>query len=580
MRSTLNPQLSTSSPRLEWTDHPCLPKPTRDQCVSWGAERTLDVWKQREEIILRERVDPFRYAYIPQTWKDADDLLKESILLAIFGGGGAAKTHYCIWRSIHTLVEKPGARVLFLHEAERSSIDTHQRFAYHYLPREWKPTEDYKMKKTLTTKVNYSIANGFTDNTFVLPNGSQGVFGSYKQDVKDYEGGGWSLVVADENLPLFWLLTLLFRLPRAGGKLLWPFTPIKGITPAVKHVIAGASTLRSRRAELLTEGHRVAEAQDWPPGEMPYIQKSIHPKAHAIYFFTQDNPFAGYADQKLLAENMSTEILERRFYGYARNSVRTLLPLFGAVHIIPPERVPAKLTRYHVIDPAGVRNIFMLWIGVDEHGRYFIHDEWPDVNTMGEWAVQSEDSNHWDGDPGPAQPTIGLSVVGYKKLILEREKGSAGVAPAGLGVSPNPIRIEERLIDSRSGRAEAIADDEGATTLIDRFEEVQTDKDGRVIGPSLEFVPAAGVHEREGIEAINNLLSYDPGQSVTAFINEPKLFISERCANLIWAMQNYTGHDGEKAACKDPIDCLRYAALAELEYVPEGGPRHGRVRSY
>ena len=67
--------------------------------------------------------------------------------------------------------------------------------------------------------------------------------------------------------------------------------------------------------------------------------------------------------------------------------------------------------------------------------------------------------------------------------------------------------------------------------------------------------------------AINSLLDYDRGEPVTALVNEPHLFVSRSCQNVIWAMQNYTGHDGEKAACKDPIDCLRYMATADLQHM-------------
>lgn len=569
--------MTATAPLPEWTPHPVLAVPTREQCMAWGMEKTIAVWEKREELIRNEREDAFRFAYILPTWRKADEFLQKSLVLAIFGGGGAAKSHYCCWRGVRMLVEKE-ARVLFLHESERASIDTHQRFVYHYLPREWKPTEDTKIKRTLTTKVNYSIATGFTDNTFVLPNRSQAVFGSYKQDVGDYEGGGWSLIVVDENCPLSWLTTLVFRLPRSGGKLLWPFTPIKGITPAVKHVVQGAVTIESRRAELLPEDHRVREDQDWPAGHMPFVQRCVHPRWHAMFFFTEDNPFAGYEEQKLLAVGQSVELVERRFYGLARNTTRTLLPRFSAVHIVEPEAIPTdRVSNFHVLDPAGVRNIFQLWVSVDEHGRHFVRDEWPDVPALGEWAVPSESPNKWDGDSGPAQATVGYGVEEYKKLILERE----GNKLEADGWRMCGLAIEERIVDPRSGATESIAERDGGSSLIDRFEEEQKDRSGKIVlGPSIELVAAPGKREAEGIEAINDLLAYDPSRPVTAFINEPKLFVSSKCQNLIWAMQNYTGHDGEKAACKDPVDCLRYVALAELEYAPAGRTRQGRVKSY
>jgi hypothetical protein len=54
-----------------------------------------------------------------------------------------------------------------------------------------------------------------------------------------------------------------------------------------------------------------------------------------------------------------------------------------------------------------------------------------------------------------------------------------------------------------------------------------------------------------------------------ARLNYPKLYISKNCPNLIYSMREWTGKDKQHGACKDPIDCLRYAILAGLEYVGE-----------
>ena len=268
------------------------------------------------------------------------------------------------------MVETPGYKVLFLHESEQSSINVHQKFVYDYLPTHWKPTEERKIKRGLTTKVNYSLADGFTNNKFVLPNSALAQFAFYGQQIGDYEGGGWNLIVADENLPLGWLKTLLFRLPRVQGKFLWTYSPIAGITPAVKHVVTGARTLEHRRAPLLRPDHRASELQDWPPGHMPVLQESALPAARILYFFSEDNPWAGYEQLAQTLQTASTLDVERRAYGYARNTVRAVFPLFGRVNILPPDRMPTRdVTRYLIADPAGKRNFFFVWVAVDAHGR-------------------------------------------------------------------------------------------------------------------------------------------------------------------------------------------------------------------
>lgn len=549
----------------EWTPHPVIPVPTREQCLALGYEATVALWKEREERIRRERDEAFRHVYVMRTWRDADRLLDRSTVLAVFGGNGSAKTHYACWRAVRLMVDRPQAKVLFLHECVRSSIDTHQRFVYHYLPPEWRPTDGRKIKATLTTKVNYTVANGFTDNVFVLPNGSQAHFGSYKQDVGDYEGGGWSLIVPDEDMPVNWLTTLVYRLPRSKGRMLWTFTPIAGITPAVQYITAGAITIESRPAEMLPPNHRTGPNQDWPTGRMPYIQRGVKADWNIIYFFTEDNPWANYADQKKLAGSDGVEKIERRFYGYARGRVRTALPLFGAANIVPHAGIPlAELTHYHAADPAGARNMFMLWAGVDRSGRMFVWAEWPDASAFGEWAVPSTNSNRWDGEPGPAQAGAGFGVVAYKQIIAEIEAGRP---------------IAERWVDPRSGNTDAMAD--AGSSFIARFSEEQRDHDGKIVGPPMDFAPArAGKHERDRLQSIADLLEYDPGSPVVAGLNEPRLYVSDRCENLIWAMRNYTARDGEKAACKDPIDAIGYLAASGAEYIDPKAPRAGRIASY
>lgn len=550
------------------TPHPVLKLPTRDQASAMGQAKTMEMLKRREELIRLEKEDPYRFGFRFDCWKDADRLLQDLLLLCIFGGNGSGKTFYGARKGVEVMLNNPGAAVLFLHESDASSVDIQQKAVWHYLPRSLRET---KYSRSSIANITYSVKNGFTENKGVLPNASWFRFGSYKQDLSDYEGHGWKLIVADENMPLAWLKTLLFRLPRANGQMIWLFTPVYGITPAIKHVTEGARTIESRPAELLPQNQVLVDG--CPPGHMPYIQEAIKPRTKLMYFFSEMNPYSNYAQMRELVMPLDKEQKERRAYGYARNVKGRLFPLFGKVHVIPHDRIPTKdVTCYHFADPAGARNMFMIWVKVDAHRRHFIYREWPDVEHFGEWAVESENSNKWDGDAGPAQPTMGYGIVKYKELILAQE----GNERAGDGWKMCGEKIRERYMDSRSGAAQNIAENQGGTSLMDRMEEEQFEAD-TLVGPSMVFKAASGQREERGWEAINDLLFYNNREQITPLLNEPKLYISERCKNLIWAMQNYTSHDGEKAACKDPIDDARYMALADLEhfdeanYAPTGG---------
>jgi hypothetical protein len=70
------------------------------------------------------------------------------------------------------------------------------------------------------------------------------------------------------------------------------------------------------------------------------------------------------------------------------------------------------------------------------------------------------------------------------------------------------------------------------------------------------------------VALINDALAHDPRQPLSP-INEPKLYVSKQCQNLIYSLREWTGADGQKGACKDPIDTLRYLAVMNPTYEDE-----------
>lgn len=543
-----------------------------------AAQAAID---RREERIRLEDVDAFHHGYELEWWADADQLMANSVLTGLFGGNGSAKTFFACKRGVQLLSQNDRPRkVLFLHESETVSVDVHQSAVYHFLPPGYK---GIKRSRRQRGSVLYDERTGFTDNRFVLPNGSIGQFGFYSQDIKRYEGTAWDLIVADEDFPLGWLKTLIFRLWRRKGvtgkvgQILWCFTPVKGMTPAIREVITGARLLETRPVDPRLLSPQEIHVKGCPAGHMPYRMKSAYYNAGLMFAFTQDSPWSGYEDavesivsMRGSSQEMPTDQIKTRFYGWARNVVKTQFPKFSPdVHVIPEHKVPSAVTRYMKVDPHGKRNFFIAWCAVDAHGRHYFEREWPDYD---DWAVTSEHPNRYDGDPGPAQQKLGHGIVEYKRLILEAE-GARWDASAKRWDYTDHRSPHLRFIDPRSGAEDAKAMRAGSASLIDRFYEEQTDKDGNVTGPSMDFRPASGQHEDEGLQAITNLLDYDDMAPLTPLINEPRAYVTENCANIIWALTHYTGQDGQKAACKDPLDCVRGLATADLDHVPEDGPR-------
>ena len=569
------------------TAHPVLKLPTREQALAMGPDKLREVLIQREELIAKENEDPFRGGYYLDCWRDADAWLEKSLLLAMLGGNGSAKTFYMARKGVEVMLNKPGSKVLWLHEAEKPSILLHHATVWHYLPKELK-SEARSTKRSPVRKINYTVATGFSDGKFVFPNGSIGVFGAYKQDIKDYEGTGWTLVCPDEDQPLAWLKMLMYRLPRCGGKMLWGFTPINGMTQAQKHLKQNAQVLETQPVDGRLLAVDKVHVEGCPVGTMPYVMKAVWPDTHLIHFPSSANPFGGYEDMvKLLVGRPAVEI-KRRAYGWAEDSVGSCFPRFSAAHVLSRGRMAEVLrgrgTRRHYADPAGARNMFQIWTFTDEQERHFIYREWPDVPTYGEWAVTAEDNRKWDGQPGPAQPFLGFGIIDYKRMMLTAEgwswEGGGWQKDRDSGGTLKAEDIFERKFDPRSGKAGAMTEDEGGVSLMDMFLDEQKNEKGELVGPSLLFDQASGITEDQGIMRINDLLAWNPAEKLCSLLNEPKLYIGEDCQSLIWALQTYTRHDGEKAACKDPIDCLRYFATDEADFVDDGAGRTRGGGSY
>lgn len=548
--------------------------------VLLGPAELHDYLLKRAGRIAKAKDNPLWYGYEPQHWADADMLLTEAKILCLFGGNRAGKTEWCIKRAMQLLATEENVDVLFLQNNDLSSKQLHQKTAWKYMPPEWR-----NLRRNQEGNIKYDPKNGFSENIFTTPLGGTAIFGNYGQELDKYEGLSFNRIVPDENLSLMWYQSLLRGLATRGGSMTWAFTPIDGMTPAIAEVAGGARTRVSRPVDprLLDPNER--HVKDCPVGEMPYIAEKG--KVRAIYFHSDLNPFGGYENLVELYGAADKAVRERRFYGFARKLVRAMFPKFGAVNILDDEAMEAALARgvtwYHLADPAGARNMYQAWVGVDRDGNHFINREWPDVEKYGEWAVPSPDAKRWDGAPGPAQPTLGLGVVDYKRLILELEGWKW--TENGWEETPETEEIFERIMDPRSGAAQTVAERDGGASLMDRFEEEQLDREGRVEGPSMIFVPAPGLPESEGIngnnegvQGINDLLAYDESRPITPLLNSPRLFIRWSCKSMIWAFLNYTGNDGAKAACKDPIDIARYMATSKLEYqeaLPEGWGRPG-----
>jgi phage terminase large subunit-like protein len=519
---------------LELTPHPVMVQPSPEEVrllvEKHGSDAVAQLLQLREDKILAEKMDPYRHGYEPQHWKDVDTLLKSKNEVLVLGGNRAGKTEWAAKRVIQTLVNKPDARVWCLHTTNSSSIQMQQNVLWKYMPPELK-----NARKTKITNIAYSQKNGFSDNTFILPNRSQCFFMNYAQDKKVIEGGEVDLIWCDELVPLDWVETLRYRAITRRGKLIVTFTPVLGYSQVVKDYVAGCRFKKTLPASLMDKDK--IHVGGCPKGHMPYMAESMNSNCGVIWFHSQLNPYNPFDQLAATLEGKTSNEVKIRAYGWAENTAGSQFPSFTDQNIVEQDKIPKEGTNFMCVDPAGARNWFMIWLRVAKDGNMYVYREWPDVSN-GEWALPSEKA---DGKMGSGQKNgAGRGLDDYKQLIKDLEGDEV---------------IAERYIDPRAGATQAVSA-EGGTSLIELLDQ------GAV---PMYFAPAAGLHIEQGVAIINDLLFYNSNEPISP-INQPKLFVSDECRNLIYSMREWTNQDGEKGACKDPIDCLRYIAVMEPTY--------------
>jgi len=618
----------------------------RELCATEaGQTELIEGLKHRQKrIVLAEDpalADPLSFGWEFEPWEDADRLLSGSEhILALFGQNRSSKTWYAVKRALQVAEWYPKSIIAILSEKDETSVAQIQSkivWDVYFKRKYW--VHNGKRNPQSPLSINYGQKNGFTDGKIVLGNESEIYFLSYVTSATDYEGWEFGArqdvyatisaqrraahlfvppnvgIVADESMPLSWLKMAERRVRWRGAKLIWSFTPIKGITPAMKEVVgAGARTLVSKPSELLP-GQNLP---DCPLGHMPYIRQCTFPGAVAIYFFGNFNPIGPrpgrtyYDAVRESCEGKTTEYIERIAYGFARDSIARAFPNFGPVNIVRPEQIPPG-TNYLFLDPHGRRNWPMIWVRAvpSRPTSLYIYREWPDLPTYGEWAVATErevneeQRKGWDGDVGPAQTGLGWGASQFKREILRQEliavpaalvngtaKTTEAIEAALKTVTDQQqqrrirqaLRNGESLVELHEDIATRFADPRalhnphltqtGGTTLFDQFEESGAAAtllhDGEDNGMELEDAPtsrrANADDMDEGFTLVNEMLGCS-SQVVVVGLSQPHLYVSSACRQTIWMFENYTGRSAGTGASKDFADLVKYACLADLDHV-------------
>ena len=524
------------------TDHPILKPLTKEEQLALAQrdpKKYYELYDAHEQRLWQAEIDPLHFGFRLEPWEEAEELLSRYDTVFCSGGNRSSKTEFGAYCTVRAALENAGSEIVCFAQDHDASVRVQQRAVYRYLPPQLK-----QKSKSGVEYLNYTIKNGFTGGSFILPNGSTVYFHQYSQFIANrskFEG----IEIGSRNAKWFniglWLdeyledgdlvSTMRFRLATRDAKMILTFTPIDGYTPFVAEFLKGAETLKTGKAEMLNDM------------EVPYVQYSPNKEAGIVYFHSKCNPFGGYERIVKELKNESRDVILTRAYGIPVKSITTLFPLFStSVHVTDklPKVTPQTHTVYQVVDPAGARNYVSIWAAVDADGKVTILREWPDRETYGAWADF--------GDPkwkyGPASKKLGYDVKGYIDQFrkIEEELG---------------VQVFERIGDSRYFARES----DDCVDLFSQFSE-----------KGMDFVPADGRTEDVGIDMLKDWFWYNANLPVDA-ANSPMLKIHSSCGNLIYSIINYGQDKKRDEPLKDFVDVLRYLRLANAGEGPEHYPQ-------
>jgi len=530
----------------------------------------------------------------------------------ISGGNRSGKSEFGAKTSMKILTSMAEARCWAFHTNAPMNVEYTQPLHYKYLPPHLREREI----RSETTYIAFKQKTGFSDAKYVLPNRSEASFRNYEQQIATIEGGEVNIVTADELLPPDWLETLMFRTTTRDGHIIVYFTPVQGYTPTVRVFQDGAEVVQDYTAFLLPKdggesdearalgltaqeyaeqvdakrekrpatcpASRPEACEKWLTGEpsqpevpegreferAPRVMKCFDPDKAVVFFNPADNPYGNPMAVTTKVRGDSVEKVKERWYGIANKTVSARFPKFGPIHIVEPEQIPAAGTNYLFIDPASARNFFMSWFRFTPQG-IFLYREWPgnyyieEVGVPGPWALP--DGKRLDGKTGPAQESFGFGLLRYKEEIARLEGWHEPREPkppdmsyedwlAAWGDYPADEVIEQRYMDSRFASSAKLENDR-PTTLLEEFDEI-----------GMDFIATPGDDLKDGNKILEDAFYYRENAQ-PGFLNMPKFFVAKECINTIFALQTWTGADGRKGACKDPVDNCRYAVMSDADYV-------------
>jgi hypothetical protein len=640
---------------LAWTPHPLVdqyPEYRRlddnefaAMATAVGMESALEYFKAREQRIADSQSDPFRHEFPLPHWADVEAMVKRKTVTFVPGGNNPGKSWWAGSLVMRFLTRKftweqmnaGKLQVLMVSQDEDASSMFQQPAVYAHFPREWRLTNESGKKPPGFAKViNYGEKNGFTEGSFVLPRPLKGqcwfkTVAQYTREPKSFEGPAYDLVIIDEGCPLQLFKSLLGRVAKRGGRIVYLLTCLNGYDQTMGQGLDGAKLLRTLpmqwdftfnahphpdplpqervggvNPEIVFPELRLGEHQSdllkrigCPAGHMPYMMQPLNPNWGVIFMWNTMNPFQprGKWNEKMPAMFDACVGAPRWkvlvvIFGWIERVGQLALGNFNPeTHVVRGERRTAldtlikdgKATVYMGDDPETQRSHAVLWLAVFApnpawpKGLKYIFDESPRIQE-GEWV-------NGNGERGEGQYVYRATGSNwYKKYFRERERewNVAEVGRSQMRSTPLPAgdQCRERLV-LRKGDPRGFATEESTATGTRSLFELYLE-DHAAEHPEcypMIFHPAKIRRASTlDLDIIIGLLKYDEDRAVKegglSAENTPELLVSERCENFIRCALNYTltdlGRSDEDNPHRDFIDCLRYVLSSATPYMEPG----------
>lgn len=261
----------------------------------------------------------------------------------------------------------------------------------------------------------------------------------------------------------------------------------------------------------------------------------LNKSVRIIYGDTEDNcrdhsknGVLPHAAIQALSDSCDPDDREARLHGKFMHLSGQILKTFTReVHMIKDQPLDSFLSGthiYQIVDPAIGKPLFIIWANVSAIGIITIFREWPAFEFQG-----ARDSN--------------MTVRDYKDLF-QAEEGH--------------FKPHTRILDRHFGNVRRTC---GGLTLKQEFAEFGIDFDDSY------SIADSSTEVETGILKVKDLLRYNKENAIST-LNRPRLQVFESCHNTIhsferWSRDPKTGKPKEEY--KDPMDCVRYLAMADPE---------------